>query len=92
MGGVPHHWGSHTTQPSTQQPTCTSYTQPFIDPKDGAAIHRLFPPRYWAIAGPTLLLAAAVGLVASFIGLTMFKTAAANRAKQQKEQGKKKKS
>lgn len=57
--------------------------QPFIDPTDGAALHALFPPRYYAIAVPTVLLAAFVGLVACFIGWTMLKAAAANRAKQQ---------
>ncbi len=66
--------------------------KPFIDPKDGAALHRLFPPRYYAIAIPTLLLAAFVGLVAIFIGLTMLKTAAAARAKQRGSGAKTKKS
>lgn len=73
--------------PPTNLTTHTHYIQPFIDPKDGAALHRLFPPRYYAIAGPTVLLAAFVGLVACFIGGTMLRTALANRAKQQQGQG-----
>jgi hypothetical protein len=90
-----HPMHTHTTTP-TPTLALPPNRQPFIDPKNGgAAIHRFFPPRYYAIAVPTILLAAFVGLVTCFIGLTMLKTAAVNRAKQQQQQqegkGKKKK-
>lgn len=82
---INHQHHPHPSPPTNL--TTHTYIQPFIDPKDGAALHRLFPPRYYAIAGPTVLLAAFVGLVACFIGGTMLRTALANRAKQQQGQG-----
>lgn len=41
---------------------------PFVD-ESVFSFHRLFPDRYWAIAGPTALLIAAVVFVAAFIAI-----------------------
>ena len=39
---------------------------PFVD-KSVTSFHRFFPDRWWAIAGPCVLLAAAVTFVATFM-------------------------
>lgn len=57
--------------------------QPFIDPDVG--LHVFFPPRFYAIAIPTVLLVVFVGLVTLFIGLTMLKAASAEKQKKKEQ-------
>ncbi|GAB5031993.1 dolichol phosphate-mannose biosynthesis regulatory protein [Nannochloropsis oceanica] len=57
---------------------------PFIDPDVG--LHAFFPPRFYAIAIPTVLLVVFVGLVTLFIGLTMLRAASAEKRKKKQPQ------
>ena len=49
-------------------------------------LHVFFPPRFYAIAIPTVLLVVFVGLVTLFIGLTMLKAASAEKQKKKQRQ------
>jgi len=49
-------------------------------------LHVFFPPRFYAIAIPTVLLVVFVGLVTLFIGMTVLKAASAEKQKKKKEQ------
>ncbi|TFJ81795.1 hypothetical protein NSK_007042 [Nannochloropsis salina CCMP1776] len=56
---------------------------PFIDADVG--LHTFFPPRYYAIAIPAILLVLFVGLVGLFIGLTMLKATVEKQGKIQED-------
>lgn len=64
-------------------PPSLTPTQPFIDADVG--LHTFFPPRYYAIAIPAILLVLFVGLVGLFIGLTMLKATVEKQGKIQED-------